>query len=190
MHRNNYVQEKFGLVDINHTKGVYALYYDAENNLNYNGIIKNEESNEVSLSSIPKGEKCKATLYFNVESYSSYCKEYKEYWEWVEKRNQDRFQLNENHGKNYDSKNMMLTIRLLQVAEEIIRDGKLNVRRNNREELLSIKRGEWEYETLLKKADELLQSIQFHFASSKLQNKPNTDKSIEMLVEIRKQLYK
>ncbi len=95
-------------------------------------FLKNEESNEVSLSSIPKGEKCKAIFYFNVESYSSYCKEYREYWEWVEKRNQDRFQLNENHGKNYDSKNMMHTIRLLQVAEEIIKDGKLNVKRTNR----------------------------------------------------------
>jgi hypothetical protein len=190
LQRNNFNQENCGLVNIHHTKGVYALFYDADKKLNYHGIIKNVESNEVSLSSIPKGEKCKATFYFNVESYSSYCKEYREYWEWVENRNQDRFQLNENHGKNYDSKNMMHTIRLLQVAEEIIRHGKLNVRRNNREELLSIKRGEWEYDTLLKKADELLQSIQFHFASSKLQNKPNTDKSIGMLVEIRKQLYK
>lgn len=190
LQRNNFKQENCGLVNINHTKGVYALFYDVHNNLNYHGIIKNEESNEVSLSSIPKGEKCKATFYFNVESYSSYCKEYREYWAWVEKRNQDRFQLNENHGKNYDSKNMMHTIRLLQVAEEIIKDGKLNVKRPNREELLSIKRGEWEYETLLEKADELIQNINSHFATSPLQEKPNVNKAITLLVEMRKELYK
>lgn len=186
----NYKQENCGLVNINHTKGIYALFYDKENQFQYKGIIQHEDSNEVSLSSIHKSENCVATLFWNQESYSSYCKEYREYWEWVEKRNQARFQLNENHGKNYDSKNMMHTIRLLQVAEEIIRDGKLNVRRNNRKELLSIKRGEWEYDALLKRANKILEDIELHYPSSPLPEKPNVKNAIEILVEMRKELYK
>jgi len=190
LQKNNYKQERCGLININHTKGVYAIFYDDDGNLKYNGITKHEESNEVSLSSIPKGEKCIATFYFNMESYSAYCKEYREYWEWVDKRNHNRFQINENHGKNYDSKNMMHTIRLLQVAEEIIKNGKLEVKRKNREELLSIKHGEWEYETLLAMADQLVEDINDSSLFSGLQQKPDMDKAISLLVKMRKKLYK
>ncbi len=37
---NQYKQENCGLVNIKHTKGVYALFYDVHNNLNYHGIFK------------------------------------------------------------------------------------------------------------------------------------------------------
>ena len=139
--KNNYVQEHCGLTSIPHSKGLYALFYDATNQYRYRGIISTELANDVSLSSIPKGEKESAYLFFNLESYSAYCKEYREYWEWVEKRNETRYQDNADHGKGYDAKNMMHTIRLLQVAEEILQEGKLHVKRGNRDELLSIKRG-------------------------------------------------
>ena len=38
----------------------------------------------------------------------------------MEKRNEERYKTNQQHGKNYDSKNMMHTIRLLQSAEQIL----------------------------------------------------------------------
>lgn len=84
---NKFSQEKCGLVKIPNSKGMFGLYYDFEDNKNYRGIIKNEDSNEVSLSSIPKGEKLVAYLFFNQDAYSVYCKEYKEYWKWVNERN-------------------------------------------------------------------------------------------------------
>ncbi|MGX9987413.1 hypothetical protein [Soonwooa purpurea] len=76
--------EKCGLVKIPNSKGMFGLYYDFEDNKNYRGIIKNEDSNEVSLSSIPKGEKLVAYLFFNQDAYSVY---FKEYWKWVNERN-------------------------------------------------------------------------------------------------------
>ncbi len=103
---------------------------------------------KVSLSSIPKGEKEKAYLFFNLESYSSYCKDYKEYWEWVEKRNEHRYQSNAEHGKGYDAEEHDAHIRLLQVAEEILTQGTLNVKRTNRDELLSVKAGIYQYNDL------------------------------------------
>nr|WP_317164545.1 hypothetical protein [Chryseobacterium sp. POL2] len=48
---NKFSQEKCGLVKIPNSKGMFGLYYDFEDNKNYRGIIKNEDSNEVSLSS-------------------------------------------------------------------------------------------------------------------------------------------
>ncbi len=114
LERNNWTQNNCGLINIAHMKNIYGFYY-AEN-LGYKGIIKNEESNDISLSSIPKDESQKAVLYFNKKGYSIYCKEYKEYWEWVENRNQTRYKNTMSHGKNYDAKNMMHTFRLLEMA--------------------------------------------------------------------------
>ncbi|SHI84667.1 nucleotidyltransferase domain-containing protein [Flavobacterium terrae] len=186
---NNYLQENCGLVNIPHSKGMYALFYVASNSLKYKGIIKNENSNEVSLSSIPKGEKELAYLFCNQEAYSSYCKDYKEYWDWIEKRNEERFNTNQQHGKNYDSKNMMHTIRLLQSAHQIIIEGKLDIKVKNREELLSIKAGVMDYDALLEKAENLIACIEHEYLSSTLPDFPNKQEAELLLIEIRKELY-
>jgi hypothetical protein len=185
-----FVQERCGLINMSNSKGMYALFYDQNNTLGYRGIIKNENSNEVSLSSIPKGEKEVAYLSCNQDGYSQYCKEYKEYWDWIEKRNEERYNTNQQHGKNYDSKNMMHTIRLLQTAEKILVTGKLNIRVPNREELLSIKAGDMEYDAVLQKADDLIASIEKHYETSSLQESPNVEKAIVNLIQIREELYK
>jgi uncharacterized protein len=184
------LQEHCGLVNIPHAKGLYALFYDAGNTRGYRGIASGELANDVSLSPVSKGEQPIAYLYFNKEGYSTYCKEYKEYWEWVDKRNDDRYQGNMEHGKGYDAKNMMHTIRLLQVAEEILREGQLNVRRPNREELLSIKSGNFQYEQLLEMAEQLMQKIETAYTLSKLQDAPDRDKVEKLLVEMRDELYR
>lgn len=165
------------------------MFHDAEKKLNYKGIANKEAANEVSVSSIPAGEQEIAYLFFNKDSYSSYCKEYNEYWDWVEKRNEDRYSLNKSHGKDYDAKNMMHTIRLLQVALEIVRDGELNVKRRNRDELLLIKRGELDYDEVLKMAEKLMLQIEQETTKSKLQEKPDAQLIESILVEIRAELY-
>ncbi|WP_205511605.1 DNA polymerase beta superfamily protein [Longitalea arenae] len=187
--KNNFVQEQCGLIDMPHTKGLYALFYDTNNTLRYRGIMSSDLANEVSLSSIPKGEKEIAYLFFNKEHYSSYCKDYKEYWEWVEKRNELRYQGNSEHGKGYDAKNMMHTIRLLQVAEEILSQGLLQVKRSNREELLSIKAGDFEYEDLLLMADALMSRIEKAYYASPLPTHPDKEKTEAILVKMREELY-
>ncbi|WP_042721571.1 nucleotidyltransferase domain-containing protein, partial [Flavobacterium sp. B17] len=47
---NRKIQEKCGLVNINNTKGVFAVFYDESGDLNYKGIIRNEEANQVLVS--------------------------------------------------------------------------------------------------------------------------------------------
>ncbi len=188
--RKGYLQQLCGLSSVPHAKGVYALFYDEEGRYGYHGIAVKESANEVSLSSIPKGEQALACLYCNTEAYSMHCKEHKEYWNWVAQRNETRYQTNLGHGKNYDSKNMMHTIRLLQVAEEILRDGRLTVRRTNRQELLDIKSGEMEYDDLLSMADRLMESIEKYDQLSSLPDLPDIQGAERVLVEMRKELYK
>ncbi|MBS7254662.1 nucleotidyltransferase domain-containing protein [Flavobacterium branchiicola] len=186
---NNLKQEQIGLVDLSNSRGMFAMFYDHEKALGYKGIIQKENSNEVSLSSIPKNEKLIGYLSCNQDGYSKYCKEYTEYWSWIEKRNEDRYNTNQKHGKNYDSKNMMHTIRLLQTAEQILSTGKLNIRVSNREELLNIKAGNKEYDDLLEMADNLIASIENLHQITILPEKPDEQKAIQTLIEIREQLY-
>jgi len=101
---NGYDQKYCGLVNVPHARDVYALFYDDHQiSLGYRGI-ENEDgtSNEVRLSSIPKGETPIATMIYNKDGYTKYCKDYKEYWDWEEKKNQHRYNTNMEHGKGYD----------------------------------------------------------------------------------------
>ncbi|RYZ39630.1 MAG: nucleotidyltransferase, partial [Sphingobacteriales bacterium] len=188
--QNGYRQEQCGLTTIPHTKGMFALFYDAANSLGYRGIYSGPDANEVSLTSIPKGEQPLGYLYFNVESYSAYCREYREYWDWVAKRNEQRYLGNQLHGKDYDAKNMMPTIRLLQVAKEIAEEGRLNVVRSNRDELLAIKTGHYEYDELLTMADGLMNGITESYANSDLQALPAYSEATAALVQMRNILYR
>lgn len=172
---NKWNQEQIGLINLPNSKGMFAMFYDENKTLGYKGIIQKETSNEVSLSSIPKDEKLMGYLSCNQDGYSKYCKEYTEYWNWIEKRNEDRYNTNQQHGKNYDSKNMMHTIRLLQTAEQILSSGKLNIRVSNRDELLDIKAGNKEYDDLLEMADNLIASIESHYVTSNLPDKPDEE---------------
>lgn len=188
--QNKLKQEQFGLVNIPNSKGMFAMFYDENKSLGYKGIIQKETSNEVSVSSIPKGEKLVGYLSCNQDGYSTYCKEYTDYWNWIDKRNEDRYNTNQQHGRNYDSKNMMHTIRLLQTANNILSTGKLNIRVPNREELLDIKAGNKEYDVLLEMADDLITSIEKHYTTSSLPEKPDEAKAIQTLIQIREKLYR
>ena len=184
---NNWEQKNCGLVNIPHMKNVYGLYHGKE--LGYKGIIKSGESNDISLSSIPKNEKLIGLLYFNKDGYSSYCKEYKEYWDWVENRNEERYQNTKSHGKNYDAKNMMHTFRLLEMAIEIGLENKVNVKRPNREFLLDVKGGKYEYDDLLEMAEERKMKMEQVFEKSSLPDTPDIEKTNELLSAIRDKFY-
>ena len=185
---NGFEEERMGLTAISHLRDCYNLYYSKEHQ--YSGVIRKEEANDVCLSSIPKGEIPAGLLYFNKDGYSLYCKKYKEYWEWVEKRNDERYNTTMTHGKNYDSKNMMHVFRLLLMAKEIAMEGKVNVWRRDREFLLDIKQGKYEYDDLLKKAELLKNELPELFQESNLPDEPNTDSINRLLVDMREDYYK
>ncbi len=166
---------------------MYGLFFDE--NCNYKEIAPNENANEVSLSSIKKGEKRMAIMSFNKSGYSTYCKEYTEYWDWVEKRNNERYENTLSHGKNYDAKNMMHTFRLLAMAEEIAREGEVHVERSDRAFLLKVRRGEFEYDYLLQLAEEKIATMKNTYDASGLPEVPDAFQLNELLVQFREALY-
>ncbi len=187
LEQKSWNQANCGLVKISNMHNMYGLYYCRDES--YKGIIQTTESNDISLSSIPKGEKQQTLLFFNKNGYSSYCKEYREYWEWVEKRNDVRYENTKSHGKNYDAKNMMHTFRLLDMAIEIAKEGQVNVHRPNRAFLLEVKSGKFEYDHLLELANEKQREMDEAFDSSTLPDRPDQEVINRLSFEIRNELY-
>lgn len=186
--KNGWDQRNCGLLNIRNMKDIYELYHD--NSGKFNGIIRADDSNEVCLSSIPRGYKQEAILYFNRDGYSTYCREYKEYWDWVERRNETRYANTLGHGKNYDAKNMMHVFRLLEMAIEIGKQGRVNVRRPDRDFLLEIKAGRYEYEELLNMADKKRKEMEEAFENSALPVNPDIDLINHMTYSLRDKFYK
>lgn len=183
----NIKQENCGVSNISHLKDCNNLYHSLE--IPYKGIIKNDRANDIALSSIPKGEEAIGMLFFNKDGYSTYCKKYKEYWDWVEKRNEERYKTTVSHGKNYDSKNMMHTFRLLHMAKEIASESTINVRRSDRKFLLDIKNGKFEYDELVHWAEQRKLELESLYATSNLPERPNLDKINNLLIKIRHRYY-
>ena len=186
---HNMQQEHCGLVKIPHARDVYGLYYDATGTLGYKGILRKEQATTVLLSSIPKAEKLRGYLSFNQDGYIKYCKDYTEYWNWVSLRNEARYEHNIEHGKNYDSKNMMHTFRLLDMAKEILATGQIIVKRPNRAELLSIRKGEWLYDDLIQMAEQKMREVEKAYQTSILREAPDEAQIEALLVGLRKGFY-
>lgn len=85
---------------------------------------------------------------------------------------------------------MMHTIRLLQVAAGILEEGVLKVKRANRNELLAVKSGAYDYDELLEKADGLMQRIETAYSTSSLPERPDLQKTESTLVNMRATLYR
>lgn len=180
-------ETKTGLTAIPHLRDCYNLFYNEA--ATYSGIVRKETSNDVALSSVAKDEVPVALLYFNRDAYSVYCKKYKEYWEWVEKRNEERYKTTMAHGKNYDSKNMMHVFRLLLMAREIAMERKVNVFRSDRAFLLDIKAGKYGYDELLVKAEELKAELPQLYEQSGLPEVPDIEKINALLFQMREEIY-
>ena len=191
LNENSIEQEVCGLVNLPHFRDGYLLYTQSQitTGEKLKGIISGIQANDVQLSSIPKGIGPAAVMHFNKDGYSVYCREYNEYWQWVNKRNEARYQNTLTHGKNYDAKNMMHTFRLLNMAEEIAVEQKVNVHRTDRDFLLRIRAGEFEYEDLIKMAEEKMTNIEIAYRKSDLPEAPDVQKAEALLVQIRESFY-
>lgn len=182
-------QRHAGLIKIAHARELYALFYDADGTLGYHGIAPKPEASTLSLSTIPEGESPLAHLSFNQDGYSSYCREYASYQQWLAERNETRYQGTQAHGQGYDAKNMMHTFRLLETARDIARHGEIRPRRPNRDELLAIKRGESSYEELLGKAERLMAEVDELFTQSHLPDLVDSHSALTALIKTREQIY-
>nr|WP_294941355.1 nucleotidyltransferase domain-containing protein [uncultured Mucilaginibacter sp.] len=188
---NKFGQQDCGLTNLPHFRDVYLLYHQTQlkGEGKFYGIISGGSSEDVQLSQVPKGVEPLAVMNFNKDGYSVYCREYREYKDWEEKRNDARYKSTISHGQNYDAKNMMHTFRLLNMANEIAQYQQVNVHRNDRDFLLKIRNGEYTFEQLMQMVDEKMEEIKANYAKSTLTERPNAELAEDILVEIRERFY-
>lgn len=187
---NQYMQEQCGLVKLDHFRDVYLLYHQKQwNEARFSGIVSGPDAREVQLSNVPEGSEHIAIMNFNKDGYSSYCRDYREYQEWKTKRNDLRYQNTLSHGKNYDAKNMMHTFRLLNMAEEIAIHQRVIVKREDRDFLLKIRSGEFDFDELMKMVEAKMEKVKIAYEKSTLPDIPDSSKAESILVEIRTKYY-
>lgn len=157
----------------------------------YSGIVYPEDidkSNDVRLSSIPKGENPICFMTYNKDGYTSHCRDYKEYKEWEEKRNPVRYESNLGH--NYDAKNVMHCMRLVRMAKELAQGKGFNVVRTwDRDYLLDIRNHKFEYEEVMEQLEKEKAEMEEAIKVCTLPDYVDVEKVNNLLIEARKSLY-
>ena len=185
------LQENCGLVVLSHFRDAYLLYHQLpKGDDRLAGILGDTSANDVRLSSVPTGLAPMGVMHFNKDAYSVYCREYREYWKWVDGRNDERYHNTLAHGQGYDAKNMMHTFRLLTMAEEIARYRRVIVHRSDREFLLRIRAGEFSIEDLMGMVGEKMSIIEDLYSRADLPDEPDAGMAERLLVQIREEFYR
>lgn len=186
-HHNNV--ETCGLVKVPNGKGLYGLYVDWEGTENFRGILKDSESTQLRLSTVSKefAENNKAyTMWCNQDGYEVWKKDYESYQKWLTERNETRYDDNMKAGKSYDTKNMMHLFRLLSMAWKISMGEGLQVREEDPEWLMEIRRGEVDYEEIKETSEVLFEMIKSNFELLNIQEAPDAEIVKELLLIFRK----
>lgn len=219
LEKNNMDQKFCGLSKSPHGKDVYSLFYDHEaaslysdktgkferkisNFINkipgykykpmgFKGISF-EDSNDIRLSSIPMNTPSHyfiGHISYNKDGYTQHCNDYKSYQTWINERNQQRWVDVQSHGQKIDGKNMMHCRRLMDMAREIAEGKGIIVRRENAKELLNIRKGEVDLQTLINHVEKEIVEVDKLFKNSNLPNSVDDKFITDLIIKIRKSVY-
>ncbi len=220
------VQRWFSIARIDHADSTYAMYYQKKPFLisvreivrkclsklvkqvrqlpehtwrwGYGVVRDVNRSDDVQTNSIPKGLTPVAHIFVNRNDFTRKCKKWHEYWDWVQRRNEERYNTTIKHGQGYDAKNIMHCVRLLLTAYGIATEHTVPVYRadknictkvcmeynkhpydNDRDFLLAIKRGEWSFEDVINYIDALGKTVSDAFAASGMKSDSYTPEDID-----------
>lgn len=181
------------LSKIDNTKQLYKLWYVEglqEACSWYHGLCNNDN---LLTPPIPKDvfndytTNLKAIVQYDLDGFQAHCREYNQYQTWLKERNEQRYVDIEGHGQKIDGKNMMHCYRLIQMAKEIVTEHKIIVERPNIQELLDIRYGKYDLQSLIDKADDEIQLIEELYKNSDLPNNVDKEKVNQILIDIRKE---
>lgn len=169
--------EKCGAARIPNMHNMYAIFYNPDKPDQYKGIVK-EGSENIHLSSIPKGETPVCQMHYNQEEFSKHCRDYHDYQEWLKNRNPVRYEnYNNDKGTEYDKKNMMHCIRLLNLSYDLLTNGTANLRcmGQYRDFLMNIREGKFTYEECMEYAENLVGFTESAYEKSDLPDEVDKD---------------
>ena len=208
-----------GLSKVPHSRDAYAMFYDYGSSSMYsereskimkaisrfinripgykiNGMgfkgIAFEDSNDVRLSSIPFN--CPKHYFvghisYNKDGYIQHCRDYKSYQTWLEQRNEQRWIDVKTHDQKIDGKNMMHCRRLMDMAREIAEGRGIIVRRPNAQELIDIRQGKIDLQTLINHVETEIKEVDLLYKTSTLPDSVDIKLVEGILIDIRKKIY-
>ena len=155
--------------------------------IGYKGMTNEDEtSNELRLSSVEKDVLPICQISYNKDGYSSHCRVWKEYQDWIKHRNPIRYE--SNLKKSYDAKNMCECFRLINCGIEIARGEGYKVDRSNIDAdfLLDVKNHKYEYNELMEMLEKKNDEMEKAMAESTIPEKIDVEFVNDLLLKIRK----
>ena len=190
----NFIMEKYDLRSTSKThpkmKTLRRLneWFKNQKPIGYKGMTNEEEtSNELRLSSVEKDVLPICQISYNKDGYSSHCRVWKEYQDWIKHRNPVRYE--SNLKKSYDAKNMCECFRLINCGIEIARGEGYKVDRSNIDAdfLLDVKNHKYEYNELMEMLEKKNDEMEKAMAESTIPDKIDVEFVNDLLLKIRKE---
>lgn len=186
----NFIVETYGLDDYHGLTGLASLEYwfNLQKPIGYKGMTNEAEtSNELRLSSVEQWVLPICHISYNKDGYSSHCRVWKEYQDWIKHRNPVRYE--SNLKKSYDAKNMCECFRLINCGIEIARGEGYKVDRSNIDAdfLLDVKNHKYEYNELMEMLEKKNDEMEKAMAESTTPEKIDVEFVNDLLLKIRKE---
>lgn len=121
-------------------------------------------------------------IYQRERTYHNAIHEYHQYQNWKKTRNPQRAALEAKY--QIDTKHAMHLVRLARTGKELLATGKLQVKRSDAEELLSIRNGAWNYDQIVSYAEGLDAEMAELEKTSPLPHKPDREALDKLCQEI------
>ena len=179
----------YGFGDVDECEDFIGEKWFEENKAvkHYRGMCL-ENATDMRGSSVSKGERPLCHMVYNESGFKDHCKKYKEYKEWEKNRNPKRYESNLN--KNYDSKNLMHTFRLMHMGIEIAEGRGIILERNeDRQFLMDVRNHKFEYDELMEIVDKDKKALDDAIRNSTIKESIDADFVNELLIEMRKKAY-
>ncbi len=145
---------------------------------------KNIQYIDVDVSRLDQAENLEfyGTLIVQQETYRIQHRMWKDYWGWKKNRNEARAKLEEHHG--FDTKHAMHLMRLLRMSHEILREGKVIVRRPDAQDLLAIRDGSFNYAQLVETAERMDAELDDLYEASTLPHTADKEAINDLYIQV------
>ena len=165
---------KFNVAKMEHMENTYRLYSYGDK---ARGVFRGPNE-QLVCESIPKDHEWAyfyGLLIYNQQEYERACKDWKNYWDWMENRNEARWVDQERGVLQFDSKNMSHCMRLMLSSKNILTEGYPIVRFEGEQlDLLRrIKKGELEYSEIMEMVNRLQSELEVLVEKTKIPDEVN-----------------
>jgi len=122
---------------------------------------------------------------FNDVAFTADTSNWKNYWEWMDNRNDARWIDQENGKLDYDAKNMMHSFRLVLSTKTLLKTGEPTVRFEGKDKdfLMSIRHGEFKYDDIFGQLQKEMAALEEIKDKTKLPQAVNQKKILKLYNE-------